>query len=199
MSAFEDLLQNYGLIAIVVGTFLEGETILVLAGLAAHRGYLSLPAVIAAGFLGTFLGDQLYFALGRRRGQAFLAKRPTWQPRIERARNFLTRHAVVFIFGFRFLYGLRTVSPFVIGMSHVPARRYLVLNTLGGTVWSVAVALLGYGLGEGAELLLGRVRRFEVWIFLAVAVAGATVWSIYLLRLRRASRREPPGGQEQCG
>jgi membrane protein DedA with SNARE-associated domain len=41
--------------------FFEGETILILAGLAAHQGYLSLPEVIAAACLGSFCGEQLFF------------------------------------------------------------------------------------------------------------------------------------------
>ncbi len=63
----EILIRNYGYWAVLVGTFLEGETILVLGGLSAHLGYLKLPWVIAAAFCGTLPGDQLYFFLGRRR------------------------------------------------------------------------------------------------------------------------------------
>jgi membrane protein DedA with SNARE-associated domain len=184
LTGLELFLQRYGLLAIGVGTFLEGETILVLGGLAAHRGYLDLTAVIAAGFAGTFFGDQLYFHLGRTRGKAYLSRRPAWAPRIERAQRFLARHHVAFILGFRFLYGLRTVSPFAIGMSHVPYRRYLILNSLGGFAWTVAVALLGYGIGHGAEALLGRVRELEVWLFVGVAAAGAIVWTVSLVRRR---------------
>jgi len=183
--ALESLLANYGLLAIFLGTFLEGETILVLAGLAAHRGYLSLSSVIAAGFLGTFVGDRLYFQIGRWHGEAFLAKRPTLQARVSRARQFLERHHVAFILSFRFSYGLRTISPFAIGMSDVPMHRYLILNALGGFVWSVAITLLGYSVGEGAEALIGRVKEIEVWLFLGVAVAGSMVWLAHLILRRR--------------
>lgn len=186
MSSFESLLGSYGLIAVALGTFLEGETILVLAGLAAHRGYLSLPAVVAAGFIGTLIGDQLYFQIGRRHGAAFLAKRPAWAARVARSQGILERHDVAFILGFRFFYGFRTVSPFSIGMSSVGLRRYLLLNSLGGLAWSVAVALLGYSVGEGAETLLSRMEEFEAWLFLGVAVVGSSVWVAFFLRRRRS-------------
>jgi membrane protein DedA with SNARE-associated domain len=182
----ENLLATYGLLAIFLGTFFEGETILVLAGLAAHRGYLPLSAVFAAGFMGTFVGDQLYFQLGRWRGEAFLAKRPALKSRVERAQRFLQRHHVAFILGFRFSYGLRTISPFAIGMSDVRLHRYLLLNALGGFVWSVAVTLVGYCVGEGAEALLGRVKEIEGWLFLGVTAVGATVWLVHVARRRRA-------------
>lgn len=194
MSWIESFLHSYGLLAVVLGTFFEGETILVLAGLAVDRGYLSLPSVIACGFLGTFVGDQLYFQLGRRRGEAFLARRPAWASRAARARHFLNRHHAAFILGFRFFYGLRTVSPFVIGMSDVPLRRYLLLNALGGLGWSVAVTLLGYSLGQGAEALLGRVKEVEAWLFLSVATLGFGIAAIRLLRHHTRAGGEVPRG-----
>jgi membrane protein DedA with SNARE-associated domain len=181
MSALESFLQTYGIPAIVLGTLLEGETILVLAGLAANRGYLPLPSVVAAGFVGTFVGDQLYFYLGRHHAGPFLAKWPAWKDRTARAQHFLEQHHVTFILGFRFLYGLRTVSPFAIGMSDVPLHRYVILNSMGGLVWSVVVSLLGYSLGQGAEALLGRVREIEGWLFLGVAVAGSLAWLAYFV------------------
>lgn len=185
MSLLENFLQTYGVPAIVVGTFLEGETVLLLAGLAAYRGYLPLSSVVAAGFVGTLAGDQLYFYLGRRHARAFLAKRAAWGDRIVRAQRFLERHHVAFILGFRFLYGLRTVSPFAIGMSEVPLHRFLLLNASGGLVWSVAVALLGYSVGQGAEALLGQLKEIEAWLFLGVAAAGSIVWAVYFVRNRR--------------
>jgi membrane protein DedA with SNARE-associated domain len=192
MSPLGSFLESFGYLAVVVGTFFEGETVLVLAGLASHRGYLSLPGVIAAGFVGTLAGDQLYFQIGRRRGEAFLARRPRLNARLERARVFLERHDVAFILGFRFLYGLRTVSPFAIGMSDVPFRRYLLLNAAGALVWSVTIALLGYSVGQSAELLLGRAREFEGWLFAGIAATGALVWMVYLLRTRARGERGVP-------
>lgn len=80
----ESLLNDYGYPLLLIGTFLEGETILILAAVAAHLGYLSLQWVIACAFLGTLCGDQLYFYLGRRHGPALLAPRPVWQSSCQR-------------------------------------------------------------------------------------------------------------------
>ena len=184
-----ELLDTYGYLALVVGTFLEGETVLVLAGFAAHRGYLSLPLVILAAFTGSFLGDQLFFHLGRRKGEAFLRRRVTWVPKVERVQGLIERHHLPFILGFRFLYGLRTVSPFAIGMSDVPTRRYLVLNLIGAAVWAAAVSYLGYSLGEAAEALLGQIRRYELGIFAAIAALGTILWGVHFARRRRQRSR----------
>lgn len=181
--------QQYGYAVLVAGTFLEGETVLVLGGLAAKLGYLHLSGVMAAGFAGTLLGDQLYFHLGRRYGPALLVRRPRWRVSADRAFALVERHPDLIILAFRFLYGLRTVTPFVLGMSRVPAWRYTLLNAAGGVAWAVAVAGAGYLVGHAAEVFLGELKRYEGAVAAAVVLAGAAVWVVHLGRARRRLRR----------
>ena len=60
--------EHFGYLAVLIGGFVEGETMVLLGGLAAHRGYLELRTVIAVATTGTLFGNQLYFQLGRTRG-----------------------------------------------------------------------------------------------------------------------------------
>jgi membrane protein DedA with SNARE-associated domain len=172
----ENFIASYGYIAIVVGTFLEGETILVIGGFLAHRGYLQLPGVIAAAFAGTLAGDQVFFLLGRTGGMAALSKHPAWQRSATRVRGLLQAHETVVILGFRFLYGLRTVTPFLLGASGVSPMRFVPLNAVGGALWAVCIGLLGYLLGHTLEVLLVEVRRYEMLILVAIAAVGAALW-----------------------
>jgi membrane protein DedA with SNARE-associated domain len=187
---FEALLARFGLLAVFAGTFVEGETVLVLAGFAARRGYLDLPDVLLAGFLGTLLGDQLWFLLGRTRGRQVLARRPAWHARVERAHAWIVDHQGAVLWTFRFLYGLRTVAPFVLGMSGVRPLRFAAYNLLTAAVWTLAIGGAGYALGTALEELLGDLRRLEGLVFLAIAATGALLW----LRYGRRSRmpQEPP-------
>ena len=65
--------EAYGYYALLAGTFLEGETILLIGGLVAHLGYLDLPVVMLVAFIGSFSGDQLYFCIGRLKGRELLS------------------------------------------------------------------------------------------------------------------------------
>ncbi|MCG6872673.1 MAG: DedA family protein [Gammaproteobacteria bacterium] len=172
----EELISTYGYAAIGVGTFLEGETILVLGGFAAHRGYLELPWVIVCAFLGTLLGDQLFFFIGRTKGKAALEKRPHWKSRSEKVFLLLDKHQVWFILGFRFLYGLRTVSPFVIGAGGIAPSRFLLLNILGAFLWAVVIGVLGYLFGHALELFIADIKRYELLILGVLAGTGALLW-----------------------
>jgi membrane protein DedA with SNARE-associated domain len=183
----QHLLESYGLyayLAVFVGTFLEGETILLMAGFAAHRGYLLLPWVMLLAFAGSYAGDQLWFWVGRRHGAGFLRRFPSWAPRVDRARHLLERYHAGLILGFRFIYGIRTVTPFALGMTRVGSLRFLVLNGVGAAIWSVAVAGGGYLFGEALESLVHRAKHLELVVLVAIGVAGLLLWGIRTWRER---------------
>ncbi len=181
----EQLIITYGYLAVFIGTFLEGETILILGGFAAHQGYLDLAGVMAAAFAGSLLGDQLYFHLGRRNSRLLLRKRPEWKQRMERFRRLLDRHTTVIILAFRFLYGLRTVGPIAIGTSSVSFRRFLVLNAIGAAVWAVAIAAAGYAFGGAVEVIISDIKRYEHIVAGAVAVAAIVLFIVRAIIRRR--------------
>jgi len=185
MTTLESLIETFGYLAILIGTFLEGETILVLGGFAAHRGYLALPWVILAAFIGSLCGDQLFFYLGRKHSQMILAKRQSWKGRIERAQKLLDRFRTPLVLAFRFLYGLRTVAPFVIGMSPVPTRRFIFLNAVGALVWAVAIGSASYLFGHTMEIILGDIKHYELEFLGAIAVTGAAIWVLHFYRRRK--------------
>src|SRR5688572_1229681 len=107
----EDLLTQFGYVAVFIGTFLEGETILALAGFAASDGWLSLPKVIAIAIVGAFLGDQVCFFLGRRYGERILARYPSLAAKAPRVQALLRRWDAPAVIVLRFCYGLRIAGP----------------------------------------------------------------------------------------
>lgn len=185
----ETLVRTYGYAAILVGTFLEGETILVVGGFAAHRGYLELPWVILAAVIGTLSSDQLFFFLGRRHASPILARRPAWRARIDRANSLWERYSNLYIVGFRFLYGLRTISPFMIGMSPVPTRRFVVLNVLGALVWAATVGTGGYLFGLALERLIADIKHYELEVIALILLMGGVAW---LIRFRWKKKSQGP-------
>jgi len=184
----EQLLATYGYPFLFAGTFLEGETPLVIASFMAHRGYLSLPIVVLVAFAGSFSADQLFFHLGQTQGMKFLSKRPTWQPKVARINDLLERHGLPLVIGFRFLYGLRTAAPFAIGMSGFPRGRFLVLNAIGATLWAIVLSALGYSLGNVMSLFLEDVRRYEIPVLIGMLLASTIAGLVYWRRNVSAPR-----------
>lgn len=187
--SLRQLISDYGYYAVFFGSAAEGETVLVLGGIAAHRGYLQLPWVIAAAFAGSWLTDLSYFFFGRRRGHAFLAAFPTLQSRAAKVGRLIERHPVRVILAVRFLYGFRIVGPMAIGMTDVRASRFLMLNTLGALVWAITVTAAGYLFSNALDALLPQVRRYEEYLFAAVIAAGILIWVLGRVRRSRIERR----------
>ena len=171
-----------------VGALLEGETILALAGLAAHRGHLHLPLLIVVGAAGGFLGDQAYFTIGRLWGARVLARYPRLQPGADRAHVLIEAHPELSIIAVRFLYGLRIMGPAVIGMSRVGWWHFAVLNAIGAVIWGTCWVVAGYLVGDAVEAVLGNLKHVEHVLFV-VALAVALVGTVALNLWRWARRR----------
>lgn len=183
-----ELIRDYGYLAILIGTFLEGETILLLGGLAAHMGFLELQWVIAAALAGSFSGDQLYFYIGRHYGPRIIARRVSWQESAAKVYRHLHRHQNLLILSFRFFYGLRNVTPFAVGAAHISRLRFFVLNLIGAVIWAMAFGMGAYYSGEAFRLILSDYRHYELYLLLGLALAAFLLWLTLLLRRRRRLR-----------
>lgn len=176
------LLSTYGYLALFVGTFLEGETILIIAGFAAYNGHLSLPLAILTAFLGSFAGDQTAFYIGRY-NKRFLEKRlKKWECRIEKVHRLLEKHQVLVLVSFRFFYGFRNVTPFAVGISNISPLRFFCLNGIGAALWAVSFGVGGYYLGDVLERFLQEAKWWVAGGLLCVLVA---VWGVKTLRNRK--------------
>jgi membrane protein DedA with SNARE-associated domain len=185
----EQIILRFGYVALGLGTFFEGETVVVAAGALAHRGLLSLPLVILVAFVGSVAGDQTWFHLGHRFGKPFIAKRPAWQARTAKVGLWLDRLGWFFVVAFRFIYGIRTVTPAYLGASGYPAGRFLVLNTIGAAVWAAIFGSAGYLVGAGLGALLHRATHVEEAIIAAIIVT--VVAGLIVKRVRE--KKEPHG------
>jgi len=89
------LIAAHGYWILALGCVLEGETVLLLAAYAAHRGYLNPAAVVTIAVASAFASNQFFFWLGRRHGTAFLERWPVLARRSAKIRRLVERHASV--------------------------------------------------------------------------------------------------------
>ncbi len=196
----ESLVREFGYLAVFIGTFLEGETILVVAGFAAYEAYLELPFVIVAAFFGSLFGDQLYFFIGRYKGESLLKKYRSWEPRVIRFRKLMARHETWFILAFRFLYGLRTVAPFAIGLSSVSLKKFILLNILSAAIWAVTLGVLGFFFGQIMEAVVDDIKKYELIIMGGIFLVASVIYIVKRLRGRKKMKSrliEAPLGEEK--
>ncbi|MBA4358219.1 MAG: DedA family protein [Desulfovibrio sp.] len=189
MDFLRQAVADYGYLAIFIGTFLEGETILVLGGIAAQQGLLDLQGVMLTACVGSLAGDQTAFLIGRRWGRKVLARFPSWQKNMARIEEKAARYLDLWMLTFRFFYGLRNPTPFVLAMGKVSMARFALFNAMGAAIWAVAGAAGGYVFGYALERFLGQAHA---WILAALAGVALLGGLFFLARslLGRAGRGE---------
>jgi len=183
------LIDSYGYVAVFVGAFLEGETILALAGLAAWREYLDFTVVVLVAMVAGFAGDQFFFWLGRTNGARILERFPDARDRANRFDALLARWHAPLIVGIRFMYGFRIVGPILLGMGRVPAWKFMVFNFIGAAIWAPLIAGLGYLFGSALESVLHDLKSVELWAFAALAAASLAGYAVHRIRTRTPSAR----------
>jgi len=186
-----DFANNYGpliYLVILVWTFLEGETVVLVTGALISGGSVHLSVWLLAlfAFLGSFGGDQAWFYIGRTYGTPLLKRWPTMARKVEFAFTLLRRQENLFILSFRFIYGLRNISPFIIGMTGVSRVKFVVLNMLAAGVWANTFAWGGYTLGKVLETYLGESSQ-AVLAVLVVIILCVTLVNWFHQRRKNAA------------
>lgn len=152
----ERLIAKYGYLAIFINTFIEGETIQIFAGWAAHEGLLNFWLVAVSGFAGTVCGDQTYYWIGRRWGRPIMHRFPRLEARCQPAFDLIRKYDNWFILGFRFVYGVRNVAPFACGAAGISVLRFTSLNILAAAVWALTFTAAGFFFGKAIAGLIGE-------------------------------------------
>jgi membrane protein DedA with SNARE-associated domain len=187
----ELLLQKFGYLAVFVGTFLEGETILVMAGFFAERGYLQLLLVIATAFGGAYCGHVFWFWLGRKQGVKLLDRFPKMKKHFGKGIRMFERYGAPAIFITQWLYGLRVTCAVIIGISRISAIKFMVYEAITCAVWAVIIGLAGFYFGRAVEHVLGKAAHIEKWGLVVLVVGGLAVWGYHQWKERRDAGDQP--------
>jgi len=179
----EDLIIRFGLVAIFLVACVEGDLILVLGGVTAHLGLVDLPLAIGAGAAGCLTGDLVCFAIGRSRSAAIQQSRVyrAVGPAVER---MATRLGHWQILAARVMYGTRLATMLFWGVHRLSWEKFLSADIVGCVAWAGLLGVVGYAASSGATVLLGEVKRVELWL-----LGAACTSMVVVLVARRLVRR----------
>lgn len=153
----EALVAQYGWVAVFLGAAVEGETAVIAGGVLAHQGLLSPAGAALAAAAGSFTADQGFFQIGRHFREHRWVRALRSKPAYGKAMRLLERYPRGFIVAYRFLYGLRTVSPIAIGTSRIAIKQFVVVNLVAAAVWAALFTTVGYLFGNVLAELFGRI------------------------------------------
>jgi membrane protein DedA with SNARE-associated domain len=188
------LFARYGYLTVFIGVLLEnaglpvpGETVLLAGAALSHSGRLSLSWVIVVASVGAIVGDNIGFAIGRRGGRRLVEqyglRLGITAAHLHRFDQFFDRHGGKTVFAARFITGLRVVGALLAGGSGLPWPTFLFYNAAGAIVWSTAIALVGYLVGQSWDALERWIGDFGTTLLILFVVLVA----IGSLRRRRTN------------
>ena len=172
-------MQEYGYLALLIGTFFEGETAILVASSLIHHGLFDAFPTVFFGFAGSFISDWLYYMIGRLNGKYFVAKRPGLKAKLEPVQRLFQKHQLQILFSYRFLYGFRVIIPVVIGMSLIRPIQFLFYSVFSGLMWATTVGTAGYFLGRYFDLKTAAFEENIIFIVVGFALFGILLgWTL---------------------
>lgn len=161
----------------LVGFFLPGDSLLIAVGLLAAAKQLQLPWALLALFLGSLLGNNLGYYLGRQVGLALLDRAKVKPEDLDRTRRFMARFGPLSILIGPYIPVFRAVVPFMCGTVKMPWPRFFVLSLLGSLLWTQGLTLAAYYVGSK----IPHLERYVYLILLAGVGFGVVLaaWRAY--------------------
>jgi membrane protein DedA with SNARE-associated domain/membrane-associated phospholipid phosphatase len=176
-----------------IGLIAPGETTVIVGGLVAGQGRISLMVLIAIVWTCAVLGDLTSYTLGRRLGRGFMvrhgARVKITEERLQHVEAFFERRGGMTILIGRFIGLVRAIAPFVAGASRMPLRKFLPYDVLGAGLWATTFCVLGYVFWRSFDQLTAWVSRGLFAFGLVVAVIVGIVFLVRLQRSRELQAR----------
>ena len=190
------LVQTLGLFGVVgiifaesglfFGFFLPGDSLLFTAGLLASQGYLNFWILLVGSLLAAVTGDSVGYGFGFHAGQKFFTREESLffkKSYLERTKVFYERHGKKTIILARFIPIVRTFAPILAGIGAMKYKTFLLYNIVGGTLWSVSLVLLGFGLGRTVP----NIDHYIIPIILLIIVLSMIPNAVEFFKSRKNS------------
>lgn len=187
---FIEWLKEYGYIVLFAWSILEGELGLVMAGIMSHTGDMFLPLAIMVGALGGFVGDQIYFYIGRFNKAYIHNKLRSQRRKFAIAHLLLKKYGWPLIFVQRYMYGMRTVIPMAIGLTKYSSRQFALINFVSAIFWAALTIIPAYYFGEELLKLLAWIKAH--WYFaipLALSIVGTIAFTFNRIEKKLLEKR----------
>lgn len=185
----EGMIESWGAAGVALLMFLENifppipsEVVLPLAGYRASQGDLNPVLALAAGIVGSVIGVTIWYYAGRWVGtdrlKSFAQKHGrflTLTPReIDKVNGWFGKHGGKAVLLGRLVPGIRTLISIPAGVCGMTLRRFLILTTIGTTVWSSMLFVAGYALGSSFDKIQSYVSPVG-----NVIIGGAVLYYLY--------------------
>ncbi len=165
-----------------VGLVAPGEFTVILGGVVAGQGRISVVLLIGLVWLCAVGGDTTSYFLGRKLGRDFMLKHgprvKITRDRLEQVEGFFEHHGGKTILFGRFIGLVRAIAPFIAGASRMPFGRFIPYDVVSAGAWSATFCLLGYAFWQSFDRVVTLAKRgaFALGAVIAVVVGAIALY-----------------------
>ncbi len=164
----EAYIEKFGYIGILAGTFLEGETTVLIGGILSKLGYMNIYKVFIFAFIGTFAGDFTFFSVGKVFGRSIVDKYEFLSSKVPIADKIIKKHGSFIVFIIRFLVGVRAVVLVLLGCTNIKVSKFFLFSIANSILWSLVVSAIGYVFGNVVYMIVKDIKQYEWYIISAI-------------------------------
>lgn len=157
---------------LLIGFFLPGDTLLFAAGFFVAQDKLGMATTLISLTVAAILGNMIGYEIGKRNGHRLFRKSDSilfHKENLDKAQDFFKKHGGKTVILARFVPIVRTLSPPLAGMGHMPYGQFMVYNIIGAILWVPSTTLIGYWAGR----VLGKYINIDHYILPIVLIATA--------------------------
>jgi membrane protein DedA with SNARE-associated domain len=173
----QGLYETCGYVASFIGTFIEGEILLLTSVISSKLGYFNFFGGLTAAFLGAFLRDTLQFLLVKKQGKKLLAKKPKLQSKLDNASGWFNKSPFIYLTVYRFMYGFSTVIIMLSGLKDdISYPRFALHSAIGIGLWIGIIGGFGYFCADAMIEKLNFISEYSLQVIGVLALTGLAYW-----------------------
>lgn len=166
------------------------ETLVIIGGVSAGLGDLSIVLVILAAGLGAFTGDNMSYLIGRRASVAVTRRYERTEKgkrRLETVIHQIHERGGLLLITARFIPGGRTILTLSCGITRQDRKWYATWIGIAATIWAMYASLLGFIGGKTFE----ENHTLAFVVAFGTAVSVTVVIEVVRAGIKRLRRRTP--------
>lgn len=171
----EQFIQDWGYIALFLYSFGGGFLALAIAGAFSYAGDLNIFITVIVAATSNFIGSQFLFYFAKYNKSYMDETVNKHKRKVAMIKALLKKYGSFMIFIQKYIYGIKTLVPLIMGISAYNPFKFMILNAVASILWAIVIGYLSFTAGK---ILLSFADDFKyIGIFTVLIVLGILIYS----------------------
>lgn len=167
----EDIIRDWGYIALFLYSFGGGFVGLVIAGVLSYAGDLNIFISMIVAGSANFIGDQFLFYMARTNKDFAKNIMKKYGRKVALSHLLMKKHGSTVVFIQKYIYGIKTLIPLAMGLTKYSFKKFTLFNAIAAAAWAIVVGYASFIMGEVILTYAEEYKYYGVAIILSIVLA----------------------------